>query len=47
MSSATRELVEDDVDDGISLADLGTVRLTTIDKDDFSFVEITPMVRIR
>lgn len=34
VSSATRELVEDDLTDGISLADLGTVRLKDFDRPE-------------
>jgi class 3 adenylate cyclase len=34
VSSATRELVEDDLGDGISLADLGTVRLKDFDRPE-------------
>jgi class 3 adenylate cyclase len=34
VSSATRELVEDDLGDGISLADLGTLRLKDFDRPE-------------
>jgi class 3 adenylate cyclase len=34
VSSATRELVEDDLGDGISLADVGTVRLKDFDRPE-------------
>jgi class 3 adenylate cyclase len=34
LSSATRELVEDDLSDGISLADLGTMRLKDFDRPE-------------
>jgi hypothetical protein len=34
VSSATRELVEDDLDSGISLLDMGTIRLKDFDRPE-------------